>query len=278
MPKEAYWFSHDSNARNDIKIKAMISKYGYEGYGMYWAIIEMLRETSDFKLPMEDYTFLALQQEFNGCSTDVQQFVNDCVTTFKLFKSDDNAFWSDSLKRRMALKEMKREQARKAGKASAEKRRNINGSERSYNVSSTDVEQNLTDVQQRKEKKRKERKDIYSADADFLWGLYPEKKGKKDAMAKLPKLIDQYGKDQVERCIKRYLADVDKRRKSGFADLRYKNGSTFFKSGYMDYLDENVPEEKPEPVKKPSGRNTVSLLELVRAKEERERHGQGSGS
>jgi len=60
--------------------------------------------------------------------------------------------------------------------------------------------------------------------------------------------------------------------------LRYKNGSTFFKSGYMDYLDENVPEEKPEPVKKPSGRNTVSLLELVRAKEERERHGQGSGS
>ena len=55
-------------------------------------------------------------------------------------------------------------------------------------------------------------------------------------------------------------------------------GSTFFKSGYMDYLDENVPEEKPEPVKKPSGRNTVSLLELVRAKEERERHGQGSGS
>ena len=79
---------------------------------------------------------------------------------------------------------MKREQARKAGKASAEKRRNINGSERSYNVSSTDAEQNLTDVQQRKEKKRKERKDIYSADADFLWGLYPEKKGKRDVMTK----------------------------------------------------------------------------------------------
>ena len=120
MAKDAYYFSHDSNARNDIKIKAMMSRYGYEGYGMYWAIVEMLRETKDYELPMEDYTFLALQQEFNGCSTDVQQYINDCINTFKLFASDDESFWSESLKRRMGVMDKKREQARQAGLASAE--------------------------------------------------------------------------------------------------------------------------------------------------------------
>jgi len=157
-----------------------------------------------------------------------------------------------------------------------EKLRNTNGMKAECKRNESGIQTECQSTTNNNE--NKENKDIYSADADFLWGLYPEKKGKKDAMNKIPKLIKEYGKYQIERCIKRYLADVDRKRKSGFSDLRYKNGSTFFNSGYMDYLDENVPEEKPEPVKKPSGRHTVSLLELVKAKEERERHGQSSGS
>ena len=163
MAKDAYYFSHDSNARNDIKIKAMIAKYGYEGYGMYWVVIEMLRETKDYELPLEEYTFLALQQEFNGCSTDVQQYINDCINTFKLFSSDGEMFWSESLKRRMIPLDAKREQARQAGLASAEKRRIRKENEQTSNDRSTDAEQlNKSKVNKKIEK------DIYGGRRDVF--------------------------------------------------------------------------------------------------------------
>ena len=163
MAKDAYYFSHDSNARNDIKIKAMIAKYGYEGYGMYWAIVEMLRETKDYELPLEEYMFLALQQEFNGCSTDVQQYINDCINTFKLFSSDGEMFWSESLKRRMIPLDAKREQARQAGLASAEKRRIKKENEQTSNDRSTDAEQlNKSKVNKKIEK------DIYGGRRDVF--------------------------------------------------------------------------------------------------------------
>jgi hypothetical protein len=239
--KEAYYFSHDANARNDIKIKAMMSRYGYEGYGMYWAIVEMLRETKDYELPMEDYTFLALQREFNGCSTDVQQYISDCIETFKLFETNGQTFWSNSLKKRMEIRDAKREQARQAGIKSAEKRRNTKEKKRPFNDRSTTDEQ----LKERKEKE----KDIYIVDSEYLWGLYPEKKGKETAMKKLPKLIKEYGKEQMERTIQRYIEEVDKKRKNGFPELNYKNGSTFFNSGYVDYLDENYQEIEPPPAR-----------------------------
>jgi len=36
MKKEAYYFSHDSNARQDEKIIKLRMKLGWEGYGLYW--------------------------------------------------------------------------------------------------------------------------------------------------------------------------------------------------------------------------------------------------
>ncbi|MDQ7860585.1 DUF4373 domain-containing protein [Peribacillus frigoritolerans] len=52
MSKDAYYFTHDSNARHDPKVTAMRGVYGSEGYGWYWMLIEMLRESNDYKLDM----------------------------------------------------------------------------------------------------------------------------------------------------------------------------------------------------------------------------------
>ena len=54
MSKDAYYFSHDSNARNDQRIMKIRMKYGIEGYGIYFGIIEILREQTDYKLTMDD--------------------------------------------------------------------------------------------------------------------------------------------------------------------------------------------------------------------------------
>ncbi len=74
------------------------------------------------------------------------------------------------------------------------------------------------------------------ADALFerLWKLYPNKKGKARVSDKTKRMLYDYGEEQLKRCIYRYLDGlrVDEWRKP-------QNGSTFFTSGYVDYLDEN---------------------------------------
>ncbi|WP_053985024.1 hypothetical protein [Niameybacter massiliensis] len=72
---------------------------------------------------------------------------------------------------------------------------------------------------------------------DTVWARYPLKKGKATAIKKIPKLIEQYGYEQLIRCIERYELGLQKE-----MWRKPQNGSTFFNSGYVDYLDENYHE------------------------------------
>jgi DNA-binding Lrp family transcriptional regulator len=76
-----------------------------------------------------------------------------------------------------------------------------------------------------------------------LWNMYPNKKGKADYLKKIPKLLEKHGYEQLVRCIERYDKYVKMKRDTGF-NLAYKNGSTFFNNGFVDYLDANYQEEK----------------------------------
>src|SRR5690625_502978 len=106
MTKEAYYFSHDSNARQDPKILEMMSVYDTEGYGWYRILVEMMREQSDYTLNMQGkYTYNALAMQMHCTSDACKQFVDDCINEFGLFDSDGKYFWSNSLLRRMALRE-----------------------------------------------------------------------------------------------------------------------------------------------------------------------------
>ena len=44
------YFPHDSDARSDDKIIALRIKHKWEGYGLYWALIEKLRESKNYTL------------------------------------------------------------------------------------------------------------------------------------------------------------------------------------------------------------------------------------
>ena len=48
--KDVYYFSHDNNARNDEKILMLRAEHGWEGYGIYWALLEMMFESSECSL------------------------------------------------------------------------------------------------------------------------------------------------------------------------------------------------------------------------------------
>ena len=76
-----------------------------------------------------------------------------------------------------------------------------------------------------------------------MWSLYPNKKGKgKISNAKKKEIYKL--REEFTRCIQRYKKWVESERKDNFEDLQYQHGSTFFNSGYIDYLDENVKEEE----------------------------------
>ena len=55
--KDAYYFSHDSNARNDQRLIKIRMKYGMEGYGIYFGIIEILREQENPNESVEPWLF-----------------------------------------------------------------------------------------------------------------------------------------------------------------------------------------------------------------------------
>ncbi len=152
MSKEAYYFSHDSNARNDPKILQMRSVYKSEGYGWFWILVEMMREQEDFKLSLEGecvWNAFAMQTQ---CDADaIKRFALDCINRFKLFSSDGEYFWSDSLIRRMKQRDEKSEKARKSALSRWAKKEDANAMQ-------TQCERNAIKGKERKGN-RKESKD-----------------------------------------------------------------------------------------------------------------------
>lgn len=71
---------------------------------------------------------------------------------------------------------------------------------------------------------------------EYLWTLYPKKRGKGSVSDTQKKKLLKVGKDDMEQAIRNYLEEINNRG----TDMKFvKNGSSFFNSGYIDYLPEN---------------------------------------
>lgn len=158
--KDAYYFSHDANARNDTKILSMRSIYGSEGYGWYWIIVEMLREQQNYKIELGKYVWNALAMQMQCTADAAQKYVEDCINEFNLFVSDGEFFWSESLIRRMKSKDEKSEKAKRAAEARWNKASNNKGSKHEQSTSNapamqTDSKRNANKVKESKVKESK---------------------------------------------------------------------------------------------------------------------------
>lgn len=69
---------------------------------------------------------------------------------------------------------------------------------------------------------------------ESVWKLYPIKKGKGQVSISKKKELQKIGYEQIARCVERFIGDMQGRDKQ-----YWMHGSTFFNSGYVDYLDEN---------------------------------------
>ena len=85
---------------------------------------------------------------------------------------------------------------------------------------------------------------------ESIWKLYPNKKGKGQISDSKKKTLYNIGIEEMTRAIERYKSDLAKE------DWRKpQNGSTFFNSGYVDYLDANYQPVQVKPQKKNSFNN-----------------------
>ena len=118
--KDAYWFSHDSNAKDDPKVVMMIEQLGLESYGIFWVLVEILREQPGFRYPLQ--LIPAIARRYNTTSEKVKAV----IMNYGLFIiEDDEFFFSQSLNRRMLPLLEKKEQARIAANIRWEKQRKL---------------------------------------------------------------------------------------------------------------------------------------------------------
>lgn len=150
MAKETYYFSHDSNAITDTKILNMRCDYGLEGYGLYWAIIEMLRNEKDYRLQINKNTYRAIKI-LTSTNIDIEKYINDCIEDYKLFNKQEDKFYSSSLLKRMLEYERKKEKNRENGKLGGRPKK----TEKEPNGFENETQKNQSKEKESKEKENK---------------------------------------------------------------------------------------------------------------------------
>jgi len=116
--KDEFWFSHASDAKDDPKCMLLIEQLGLEGYGIFWVLVEVLRQQKNYTYPLA--LIGPLSRKYNTTQAKMEVVVKE----FGLFELDDSSFFfSHSLNRRMEALEQAKEKKRLAGIKSGQSRR-----------------------------------------------------------------------------------------------------------------------------------------------------------
>ncbi len=117
MKKNNKYFSHDCNARNDEKMLAVRMRHGVEGYGIYFMLLERLRDEADYT-GVKDYNVIAFDLRVSA------EKIKSIVEDFKLFEftEDGKRFYSKSFLNRMSIKDLISQSKSDSGKKGALKK------------------------------------------------------------------------------------------------------------------------------------------------------------
>lgn len=158
------YFPHDSNARNSEKMVELRMQHGAAGYGVYFMLIERLREAADYSCVV-NYNSIAFDLRVSA------ELIKSVLRDFRLFvffqTDEGERFYSESLRQRMKPMDEMRVQRRNAAAISVAKRKERAESQRSFNARSTLVAENentrSTDVAQKSNKVKESKGDNSSS-------------------------------------------------------------------------------------------------------------------
>jgi hypothetical protein len=192
------YFSHDMDARHNPKIRAVRRRHGMEGYGVYFAILEMMRGTTSYMCPVA-YEDIA----YEICVT--PDLVKSVVEDFGLFgfTEDGKSFYSESFLERMTIKDgvsAKRSQAAKtrwnADKELDESNSNANAMQMQSKCNARKEKKSKGNERELKEIEGKGIKDVCAVALPLLgggeWQVDPEFFGELERTYTVLKIPDEF--------------------------------------------------------------------------------------
>lgn len=199
------YFPHDFNARNDIKIQALLHDYKARGYGLYWILIEMLHEASEHKIALKTYSYIALSQITNESPDFVEKVISACINKYDLFFEVDGFLQCKrvniNIDRRIELSNKRA----LAGKEGANAKQML-----------ANAKQNEANKKKGKEIKEKE----INIPFDTFWDKYDKKEDRKKCELKWEALTDEE-REKIMQVLPDYVRTTP--------DVRFrKNPLTFF--------------------------------------------------
>ncbi len=138
MAKDTFYFSHDFNTRNDEKIKALLRRHKWVGYGIFWAIIEELYNNAN-----------ALRLDYEGIAYELrtdEDIVRSIINDFELFQIDGNVFGSASIERRIEERNEKSQTARRSAYKRWNQKKDANASQNNANASDVNANASKNDA------------------------------------------------------------------------------------------------------------------------------------
>jgi len=164
LKKESFYFSHDANAHIDEKILELRSEYNWEGYGIFWVLIEILRSQTDYTYNLTKMAGLSIA--IGKPKQWLQDFIKYCID-LELFVENNGEFYSESLMKRMEQIDKSRQKRAEAGR--------LGGiAKAKAKQCSSNALAKPSKEKKRKEKKEKESINIYSLDFDHFWIVWNE--------------------------------------------------------------------------------------------------------
>lgn len=153
-----FYFQHDNTSSSDEKIIDLRSELGFEGYGIFWAILELLHQNGG-KMQMNSKRLaFALQVD--------EQKLSKVINDFDLFEFDNGNFYSQRLlnqiEYRAAIIDKRRDAGSKGGKSKAKAKQLL-----------SNELQKERKGKERIEKDNKENKEILFKESVFSFSDYP---------------------------------------------------------------------------------------------------------
>ena len=235
------------NCQLEEKIRLIQAEFGLKGFAIVVKLYQKIYGEFGYYCEWSEDSLLLFMSE-NGLSCDnknfIQQVVSACIRrnifSEKLFKNF-GILTSCGVQKRYMKATSRREKVSMKKEYLLLSDDKINSNVIIIKDSVNIMSDNAHIIRQsRVEKSRVENKNnMCKADAiaqffDRIWEPYPVKKGKGRVSDTQKAKLFKIGFDEMLRAIERYKQYVE-----GVDYLQYQNGSTFFNSGYVDYLDAN---------------------------------------
>lgn len=134
------FFRHDSDMRNDIKVRALRRRFGNTGYAAWNYLLEVLTSSRNFEAVFDEINSELYADDFGIEKSELGEILN-FMETVGLIRREGDRVWSEALKgrfedemeRQSALSEARAVAGRKGGLRSGESRREAKQSNASSN-------------------------------------------------------------------------------------------------------------------------------------------------